>query len=118
MARSTIAVTSIVRSGTTPISATTSDSTNKHSFTNTADVYLEIVSSDAGSQTVTIKANPSYTSDGLVVSDLVITVAAGATKLAGPFKIYTFRQNSAGLTYVDPSVSTTLAIRAWRLPAP
>ena len=115
MARSTITVTDIVRAGTAPITQTTSDSTNKHQFTNDGNVYLEIVSTDAGSQTVTVKVSPTFTADGLTVSDLVITVAAGATRLAGPFKQRTFQQDATGLTYVDPSVSTNLKFRAWRL---
>lgn len=118
MARSQIVVTDIVRAGTAPITQTTADSTNKHYFINSDGlVFLEIVSTDAGSQTVTVEASPTFTADGLTVSGLVITVAAGATALAGPFKVSTFKQNSSYDVYVDPSVSTTLKFRAWRLPA-
>lgn len=118
MARSQIPVTDIVRSGATPPTATVGDSTNKHYFINgDGRVYLEIVSSDGSSRTVTIKASPTFTADGLVVSDLVITVPAGATRRAGPFKVGTFKQSALNDVFVDPSVSTTLTFRAWRLPA-
>lgn len=117
MARSQITVTSISRSGTTPIVATTSDATNDHYFTgNDGKTFLEIVSSDAGSQSVEVVASPTYTADGLTVSNLTVTVAAGTTVLAGPFKVSTFRQNSTNDVYLNPSVSTNLKIRAWRLP--
>lgn len=115
MARSTIVVTDIVRAGATPITQTTADSTNKHQFTNDGNVYLEIVSTDGSSQTVVIEVNPSFTADSLVVSNLTVTVPAGATRLAGPFRVQTFRQDATGLTFVNPSVSTTLKFRAWRL---
>jgi len=115
MARSQITVTDIARSGTAPISQTTADASNKHYFVNDGMTYLEIVSTDAGSQTVTVKVNPSYTADSLVVNDLTITIPAGTTRLAGPFKVYTFKQDSSNDAYVDPSVSTTLKFRAWRL---
>jgi hypothetical protein len=117
LARSQIVVTDIVRSGTAPIAQTTADATNKHYFVNSdALVFLEIVSSDGSSQTVTVEASPTFTADGLTVSGLVITVGAGATVLAGPFKVSTFKQDSSYHVYVDPSVSTTLKFRAWRLP--
>src|SRR5574340_531772 len=119
MARSQITVTDITRSGTAPIAQTTADATNKHYFvTSDERVYLEIVSSDAGSQTVSIEPNPSLTADGLTVSSLVITIAAGATALCGPFRATTFKQDSSYSVYVGPSVSTTRKFRAWRLPAP
>lgn len=119
MARSAITVTDIARSGTAPISQTDADATNKHYFINSdGKVYLEIVSSDAGSQTVLVQPNPDLTADGLSVSALTITIPAGATRLAGPFRVNTFKQNASYHVYIDPSVSTTLKFRAWRLPAP
>lgn len=117
MARSEIVVTEIARGGTAPIGATTANSTDDHYFVNTGREYLEIVSTDAGAQTVEIVVNPSYSADGLVVSNLSIAVPAGATRLAGPFRIQTFKQNASNHVYVNPSVSTTLTLRAWRLPA-
>jgi hypothetical protein len=80
---------------------------------------LEIVSTDAGSQTVDIEPNPDFaTRDGLTVSNLVIAVAAGATVYAGPFRTSTFKQDTDNTLYVDPSISTTLKFRAYRLPVP
>jgi hypothetical protein len=109
MARSQITVTNISRSGVAPIAQTTADATNKHYLINSdALVFLEIVSTDGSPQTVGIAASPTFTADGLT---------AGGTVLAGPFKVSTFKQNSSYHLYVNPSVSTTLKFRAWRLPA-
>ncbi len=117
MARSQIVVTPIIRAGATPITQTTADATNDHYFTNDGLTFLEIISTDAGAQTVEIVPNPSFTADGLTVASLSIAVPAGATRLAGPFKVTTFKQSAALDVYVNPSVSTTLKFRAWRLPA-
>jgi hypothetical protein len=118
LARSEIAVTEIVRAGVTPISQTTANATDDHYVANTGDVFLEVVSTDAGEQTVTIVANPDLSSDGLTVSDLVLTVGAGVTKLFGPFRTRTFKQAAdSDRMYVNPSVSTTLKFRAYRLQA-
>lgn len=116
MARGSITVTDLARTGITPISQTNSDASNKHLITlNDGKVFLEIISSDAGSQTVVFKSNPDLTTDGLTLSDLTITIAAGATKLVGPFKVATFKQNATNDLYIDPSVSTNLKFRAYRL---
>jgi hypothetical protein len=119
MPRVVVPITDIVRSGATPPAQVDADATNKHYFTgNDGRVYLEIVSSDGAQQTVTVKAAPTFTADGLTVGDLVITIPAGATRRAGPFRVSTFKQNASADVYFDPSVSTTLKFRAWRLPLP
>ena len=118
MARSLIVVTDIVRAGTAPIAATVANATDDHYFTgNDGNVFLEIISTDGSSQTVEIVPNPTLTADGLTVSNLTITIPANSTRFAGPFKVTTFKQNAALDVYVNPSVSTTLTFRAWRLPS-
>ena len=119
MARVIIPITEIDRDGVAQPSQVTADATNDHYFTgNDGKVLLEIVSTDGSPQTVEIVAGPSFTADGLTVNNLSIAVAAGATIYAGPFRVTTFRQNAANDVYVNPSVSTTLKFRAYRLPAP
>ena len=119
MARVVIPVTNIDRDGVAAPSQVTADATNDHYFAgNDNRVFLEIVSTDGGAQTVEIVANPSLTADGLTVGNLSIPVAAGATVLAGPFRVGTFKQDINNTVYVNPSVSTTLKFRAYRLPAP
>lgn len=118
MARVVVPVTEIVRAGTTPPSQVNGDAPNDHYYTgNTGQEYIEVVSSDGGAQTVTVKANPAIsTVDGLTVSDLVISIPAGATRLIGPFKNATFSQNATNDIYFDPSVSTNLKFRVYKLP--
>lgn len=119
MARVVIPVTDIDRDGVAAPSQVTADATNDHYFTgDDGKVFLEIVSTDGGPQTVEVVANPSFFADGLTVANLSIAVAAGATILAGPFRVTTFKQNATNDVYVNPSVSTTLKFRAYRLPAP
>lgn len=120
MARSNIPVTEIVLTGVTPPAQTTADATNDH-YISAADLsdgtlFLEVESSDAGAQTVDVVANPDLTLDGLTVSDLSVSVAAGATKLIGPFRLRTFKQAlDSNRIYINPSVSTTLKFRAYKL---
>lgn len=100
--------------GTLP-AFTNGDATNDMYFTgNDGRVILQVVSTDAGSQTVTIKRAPLFRG-GMPPSDEVVTVPAGATMELGPFPNSEFKQNSANDVYFDPSVSTTLKFRAYRL---
>ena len=118
MSRSQITVTDTTRSGATAIAQTVADSSNGHYFTGlTGQEWIEIVNTAASAATVTIKVSPTYTADGLVVSDLPIIVGAGATVVAAPFKVLTFKQNSTNDVYINPGVSTTLKFRVWRLGA-
>lgn len=99
---------------------TNGDATNDHYFTgNDGQVILRVVSSDAGSQTVTIKRSPLLRV-GAPPADEVVTVAAGATMELGPFAESEFNQNrrsstSGGDVYFDPSVSSTLDFLAYRV---
>lgn len=120
MPRVEIPVTSSVRSGVAQPSLTNGDATNDHYITGGADglTLVEIVSSDAGSQTVEVVPNPSLTADGLTVQNEVITVGAGATVVAGPWRTNTFKQDASNTLYLNPSVSNTLDFRAYRLVLP
>jgi hypothetical protein len=101
--------------GITPPSATNGDSTNDNFFTgNDGQIELEVVSSDASPQTVTVHYSPNL-NQGVVTAPHVEAVAAGATKRMGPFSMGLFNQNQARDVYVDPSVSTTLKFRAYRV---
>lgn len=112
MARVQIPVTAVTKAGVAQQSQTNGDTSNGHYFTNDETTWLQIVSSDAGSQTVTIITSKIV--DGYALADQTITVAAGATMYAGPFTSGTFNQASSQV-YVDVSVSTTIKFRAWTL---
>lgn len=96
-------------------SLTNGDATNDHYVTgNDGRVVVEVVSSDAGVQTVTIKRAASGL-PGVTLPDEVVSVGIGATREMGPFPASEFNQNSAGDVYFDPSVSNTLDFRAYRV---
>ena len=116
MARSVIAVTPITRAGVAPGAQTIADATNKHYFVNADRVYLEVISTDAGAQSVGIVFAPSSTVDGVSLSNKSVAVPAGATRLIGPFPAVYYNQ-AASQVFIDPSISTTLQFRAYQLPA-
>lgn len=94
---------------------TNGDATNDHYFTgNDGKVILQVVSSDAGVQTVTIERSPTL-QNGVPASDEVVSVAAGATVEIGPLATTEFNQNRDGDVYFAPSVSATLDFRAYRV---
>ena len=114
MTRSQITVTDFARAGVTPIAQVIANATNKHYFTgNTGTEVLE-VENVGGSATVIVKAGPGVTADGLHIDDLDVGVLPGTTYI-GPFRRNTFNQNNAGDVWVDPSVSTSLRFRVYRL---
>ncbi len=120
MARTSIPVTEVARDGAAQPSQTTADAANDHSVAGGADgrTMLEIESTDGSPQTVEVEPNPSFTVDGLTVDNLSIAVPAGDVVVAGPFRTSTFKQDADNTLFVNPSVSTTLKFRAYRLPTP
>lgn len=113
MARVQIPVTTVTKSGVAQPAQTTGDSVNGHYFLNDGTTILEIVSSDAGSQTVTIQT--SKTVDGYALADQTVTMAAGTTQYVGPFTTGTFNQSGSTQVYVDTTVSTTIKFRAFSI---
>lgn len=119
MPRVQIPVTTLTRAGVAPPAQTDADATNDH-YINAADfqngdLVLEIVSSDAGAQTVEVVANPALSADGLTIGNLTISIPAGATRVCKQFKYQTFRQGAdSNRMYLNPSVSTTLKFRAYK----
>lgn len=99
----------------TPPAQIDADPTNDHYFTgNDGLVFLEVVSSDVGAQTVAIKFSPRY---GPIVDvpDQSESIPAGGTRLLGPFEPAAFDQNADGDVYFDPSIATTLKFRAYKV---
>ncbi len=87
-------------------------------FDNDGAVFLQISNGDSTSTNVTIDAFPSGnvfgTPDDLTVTDRVIAIAAGATKLIGPFQKATYNDGS-GDVHVSYSKVTALTVQALRL---
>lgn len=115
MPRVEIPVTDITREGVENATPVVSDATNDHYVPgNNGKVFLEVENTGGSPATLTVVPNPDYLSDGLPVEDLVLTIPAGEKWKFGPFRALTFRQNSSSDMYINPSVSTTLLITAYR----
>ena len=113
MARTVLSVTEVTRDGVAVQSFVACDNVNGMEITtNDGDMEIEVTNSGGSDQTVTVAANPNLNTDGLTVSDLVLTVPYGTTYKFGPFKPNTFRQDSVGLMYLDFSTGTSFTIRA------
>ena len=119
MARSQLTVTEVVRAGVAQPAEQNSDATNNHYIESTdADDcwWMEVRNANASSQTVTVVANPSLSSDGLTVSNYSNTIAAGATETMGPFRLATFKQAAdSNRVYINPSVTTDLKFRVYKI---
>lgn len=114
MARVSIPVTAISRAGVAPPAQTNADSVNKNQIdSNDGLTFVEIISSDAAPQTVNFEIPEAI--DGQTVNPRSVAVAAGATVLAGPFPPATYNQPGGSQLFIDPSVSTTLKFRAYRV---
>lgn len=114
MPRSAIPVTALDRTGVAPPSQTNADATNKHTLANpNGRTLLEIVSSDAGAQTVTFDIVTAAV-DGVAVPAKSVAVPAGATRMVGPFP-KNFYNQTGDVVNVNPSVSTTLKFRAYSI---
>ena len=120
MSRIEVPVTTIARAGVSQATQITASTLN-HYFTNDGTIFIEIESTDAGTQTVTFPI-PKLIDGDLVITDLIVSIAASGKKLTGPFKVGIFNQFAAGVTetdpvFVNPSVPSTLKFRAYSLPA-
>lgn len=119
MPRTQLTVTEVVRAGVSQPAEQSSDASNNH-YIDAGDAddtwWMEIRNANASPQTVTVVANPSLSSDGLTVSNYSKSVAAGATDIAGPFKLGTFKQTAdSNRVYVNPSVTTDLKFRVYKI---
>ena len=117
--RTEIPITEVVRSGVEKPATVNSDFTNGMFFApNDGTIFLEVENTDSIDHDFEVVASPTYTADGLVVSNLLCTVPAGEVWEFGPFKVATFRQNIAGEVWIDPDANTVLKfIATKRTPA-
>jgi hypothetical protein len=115
MARTQIPVTTITRAGIAPSAGTDADMTDgMYIAANNGRIYVEIVSTDAGAQTVGFEIPTEV--DGIAVDDKVVTIPAGATRKAGPWPTGTYNQEDDSIN-VNPSIDgATLKISAYKLP--
>jgi hypothetical protein len=110
MARDSVTTQKITRAGLVPVLTA---ATVNNDVIDAGAVFLQVANGSAGSISVTV--NSPLTVDGLSVGPLVVAVAAGVTKLIGPFPVATFARAIApdiGRVYVDYSAfaSVTRAV--------
>lgn len=114
MPRVNIPITQLTDDGVAPPAATAADATNDHQLAfNDGRVFVEVVSTDAAAQSVTI-ITPGTVGSGLAVADKTVAVPAGATRYVGPLAPQVYNQPD-GTVQIDPSISTTLGLRAYRI---
>jgi hypothetical protein len=112
MARVEIPVTTILTTGVTqPAQVIANVSLGNYIATNDGRIFLEAKNDDASTQTVTVVTQ--YTQDGFTLSDLVISLVAGGTKLFGPFATQTF--NKSDLTVEIDASDADIKFRAYKL---
>lgn len=113
MAATALTVDQAKRSGTVPTSQT-SDETNGNKIAITGDEVLRIKNNGASSRTVTF-ANVKLSNYGYD-NDETVTIAAGATKYAGPFKLDRWADSNGylNLSY-SAGTSTDLSIEVVKL---
>ena len=117
--RLVINTTEITRAGTPLPASTPSDSLHLHHLSgNDGKLFLEIVSTDLSDQTITIWPNSALLFDGLGIEPLVLVIPASTASYYGTFAPNTFNQDLVeNEVWIDPSVSGTLLLRAYRLDA-
>jgi hypothetical protein len=88
MARGVLAVNQITRTGLTMPAETAGDATAGHQFSNDGKfTFLLAHNTNAGSTARTVTVTPTASVDGLAPTARVVSVAAAATKLLGPFPL-------------------------------
>jgi hypothetical protein len=111
MARTTIAVQQILRSGLEAVY--TAANADGHALLNDGKrTFLHVVNGDAADKTLTF-ATP-LTVDGLAVADRTVVVTAAEERLIGPFPTEIYGQ-SDGTIHVDYSDVTSVTVAALRL---
>ena len=112
MARVEIPVTTILTTGVTqPSQVTANMSLGNYIAANDGRIFLEAKNDDASPQTVTVVTQ--FVKDGFTLSDNIVSILAGGTKLLGPFPDYLF--NKADLT-VEVDVSDgDIKLRGYKL---
>lgn len=115
MARTTLAVNTISRTGIDSAATLAAANAEGHYVQNGGDMFLEVLNTNASPCTVTVQT--PRTVDGLAVAELTVAVAQNKRMLIGPFPVATFNQVAAnpGCIYVDFSAVTNVTVAAWRL---
>lgn len=111
MARQTMTVQQISRSGLTP--SYDAAHVDGHAFENDGlRTFLHIKNDGVGATIATITT--PKTVDDLAVADRTVTIALGAEKMIGPFPVNTYNQDD-NTVYVDFDTLTSVTLAAIKL---
>jgi hypothetical protein len=111
----TLATQSITRAGLTP--ALTAAAGGGDKLTPDKDTMLMVLNGGGSAVTVTV-VTPGTNQIGLNIDDVVVSVAAGATKLIGPFPAQFFANPADGLASITYSGVTTVTVGALKVSQP
>jgi hypothetical protein len=106
-ARDTLTATTLTNTGVAQtLSAASGDG---HKFTNTGREFVVVTNAYTATVTMTVVTGGSVV--GLAIADVDVALAAGATKIVGPFQTAVFNQASTGEVYLnfDAAVTGTVA---------
>jgi hypothetical protein len=84
MARGVLDLNQITRTGVA-VTEVTGDAANNHQVANNGDTYILAHNSGAGARTITFVINKAV--DGVTPTPVARSLAAGASKLFGPFPV-------------------------------
>lgn len=113
MARTALTPTTSAAAGTTLPAAVAVDQPNGNQFLNpTGRAIIEVTNGSGSSITATFITNGVYSVGSIqyAIADLVVTIAAGVTRVCGPFDKTLFNDGT-GNVQVDWSSGTTVTAR-------
>ena len=118
MARTALTVTTTAAAGTVLPAAAAVDNVNGNQFTNTGRELIEINNADSSSHTATFITNGVYSVGSVqyAISDLIVTITNGTSKVSGPFDKVLFNDGTNNVD-VDWSSATGMTARVISLGA-
>lgn len=111
----TLATQTINRAGLTPNLTAAAGGGDK--LNPTDNTMLMVINGGGSAVTVTI-VTPRTNPIGLPVDDVVVSVAAGATKLIGPFPFVYFANPADGLASITYTAVTSVTVAALQVQQP
>ncbi len=101
------AATVMARTGILTSGALTTASASSDKMANNGKQYLLVKNGDTGAHVLTFVTTPTI--DGLAIADPTVSIAAGETKLIGPFKPSVFN-DSDGYVVITTDVITAQTV--------
>jgi hypothetical protein len=108
----TLPVTPISRAGL-DVAGVAADAALSDEFPNTGFEFIEIKNGGGGTITVTLDIKPTV--DGAAIVDPTLTIAAGVTKIIGPFPPALYNDSTTQRAKVSYSGVTTVTIKVFKI---